>query len=176
MKDPESKIDTRSRRQDPTLSTRGFLLSLGGVCLIPIGIVMAYTAVFTDHSDPELPVSVQVTQRLLDISDSSAMMQDVIVFKNDASYPISHFQADINGQYHLYQQPPLQPDQELVIRQAAFKTKSNQAFIPGRYKITKVTVMGKLDTGRRGVSDYRWNPSGEAIKETSDDATTAPER
>lgn len=154
----DSRFDSpRSIGPAPQLSTRGLFLALGAVCLFPLITLSAYAVVFGKASEHKLPVSILVDRRPLPTIDGKAkMLDDVVVIQSEVDFNIPNVTINLNGQYFLYQDRPLAAREELVVRQAAFATKSSQRWVPGRYPITDITVTGKLPSGARGVTEIQF--------------------
>ncbi|SMP46983.1 hypothetical protein SAMN06265222_102216 [Neorhodopirellula lusitana] len=147
----------RSIAPAPRLSSRGLFVSLAMVCLLPLITLSAYAVLYGKASEHSLPVDVLVDRRLLPtIQGTSQMLDDVVVIRNQAEFEITNVTVNLNGQYFLYQDKPLAIGEELVVRQAAFATKSSQRWVPGRYPIDEITVTGKLPSGARGVTEVNF--------------------
>lgn len=144
-------------RPGPTLSPRGLTLLWLAVCLIPLTAITVYALVYGRASDEPLPVAVSLDKRPVQTAaGGGAMVTDVVVVSNEGGFDIPNLTIDLNGQYFLYRQSPLEAGEELVLPQAIFATKSNQRFVPGRYPITQVNVTGRLPNGARGVAEVRF--------------------
>jgi len=155
--DDERFEPPRSIGPAPRLSARGLFLALGAVCLFPLITLSAYAIVFGKASEHKLPVSVLVDRRPLPTIDGrSRRLDDVVVIHSEVDFDIPNLTINLNGQYFLYQDKPLVAGEELVVRQAAFATKSNQRWVPGRYRLSEITVTGKLPTGARGVTEVQF--------------------
>ncbi len=149
----------RSPRLAPTprLSARGLLLLLLGVCLVPLASLSLYAIWFGRAAEHSLPVAVQLERRLVTTRDGGgAVLADVVVIENLVDIQIPNITVDLNGQYFLYQDAPLEPHGVLVVPQQIFATKANQRFVPGRYPIENVTVTGRLPSGARGVTEIEF--------------------
>lgn len=147
----------RSIAPVPQLSSRGLFLSLAAVCLLPLIALTAYAIIFGKASEHKLPVTVSIDRRPLPTVDGSRrILEDVIVIENEADFEIPNLTLNLNGQYFLYQDQPLAIGESLVVRQAAFATKSSQRWVPGLYRIDEVTVTGKLPSGARGVTEVQY--------------------
>ncbi|MCM2373383.1 hypothetical protein [Aporhodopirellula aestuarii] len=139
------------------LSTRGLFLALAAVCLFPLITLSAYAIIFGKASEHQLPVNVIVDRRPLPTFDGEKqILEDVVVIENEADFAIPNVTVNLNGQYFLYQDKPLEIGETLVVRQAAFATKSSQRWVPGRYRLTDITVTGKLPSGARGVTEVQY--------------------
>jgi hypothetical protein len=162
MNDPEPQDDPRfesprSIAPAPRLSARGLFLALGAVCLFPLITLSVYAIVFGKASEYKLPVAVLVDRRPLPTVDGKAqVLDDVVVIQSQVDFDIPNVTVNLNGQYFLYQDKPLAAGEELVVRQAAFATKSNQRWVPGRYPLDEITVTGKLPSGARGVTEVQF--------------------
>ncbi|MEO9592283.1 hypothetical protein [Rhodopirellula bahusiensis] len=155
--DPEVHEPPRSIAPTPQLSTRGLFLALATVCFVPLFGLSLYAVIFGKASEHELPVEILIDRRpLLTIEGNSKLLDDVVVVTNEADFEIPNITMNLNGQYFLYQDKPLAVGETLVLRQAAFATKSSQFWVPGRYPITEITVTGKLPTGARGVKEVQF--------------------
>lgn len=152
--DADAHEPPRSIAPAPQLSSRGLFAALATVCLVPLFALSLYAIVFGKASEHGLPVEILIDRRPIPTIDGSAkLMDDVVVVRNEADFAIPNITMNLNGQYFLYQDQPLAVGETLVLRQAAFATKSNQRWVPGRYAITDVTVTGKLPSGARGVKE-----------------------
>lgn len=155
---PDSAFEPpRSIAPGPKLSTRGLFSALAAVCLLPLISLSLYAILYGKASEHLLPVSILVDRLPLPTTDGKAqVLEDVVVIENEADFPITNVTANLNGQYFLYQDKPLAVGETLVVRQAAFATKSNQRWVPGRYRIDEITVTGKLPSGARGVTEVTY--------------------
>ena len=143
----------RSIAPRPVLSGWALTLALLATCLVPLTALSLYATFFGRAADKPLPVRVTLDLRPLETVDGrGALMTAVVVIENLADHPIPNMTADLNGQYFLYRDSPLDVGQTIVVPQNVFATKSNQRFVPGRYAITEVNVTGRLPSGARGVS------------------------
>lgn len=155
--DPDVFQPPRSIAPAPRLSGRGLFLALGAVCLFPLITLSIHAVIFGKASEHGLPVEVIVDRRPLPTVDGSQqLMTDVVVVRSSVDFEIPNLTINLNGQYFLYQNSPLLPGEELIVRQAAFATKSNQRWVPGRYPLTDVTVTGRLPSGARGVTEVTY--------------------
>ena len=145
----------------PQMSSRQLFVALGAVCLFPLVTLSLYAIWYGKATEHTLPVEITIDRRPIPTAGGSpARLQDVLVVKNIAPFKIPNLTMNINGQYFLYQGRPLAVGETLVVRQAAFMTKSNQSWAPGRYPITEITVTGRLPSGARGVTEVTY--SGQA--------------
>lgn len=147
----------RSIAPAPRLSPGGLFLALGAVCLFPLITLTAYAVIFGKASEHKLPVEVLIDRRPLPtVNGRGLVLDDVIVIQSQADFDIPNVTVNLNGQYFLYQDSPLTAGEELVVRQAAFATKSSQFWEPGRYPLSEITVTGKLPSGARGVTEVQF--------------------
>lgn len=138
----------------PRLTGRQLLLALLATSLLPLFTLSIYAVVFGKASEQKLPISLLLDRRPLPTVDGRGqMLADVVVIQSEADFDIPNLTVNLNGQYFLYQDAPLIAGEELVVRQAAFATKSNQLWVPGAYPVTKVLVTGRLPSGARGVTE-----------------------
>ena len=138
----------------PQMSSRQLILALIAVCLAPLITLSGYAVLYGKASEQKLPVEILVDRRLLPTIDGRGqMLDDVLVIKNENDFDIPNVTLNLNGQYFLYQDKPLAAGETLVVRQAAFATKSSQFWEPGVYQITKILVTGRLPSGARGVTE-----------------------
>lgn len=150
-----------ARRPAPTLSGRGLTLLLLLACLLPLLVLTLYAIFYGRASDQPLPVEVEVGKRPVELaSGEGSILADVVVVRNKAEFDIPNLTLDLNGQYFLYQDRPLEAGEELVLPQQIFMTKSSQQWVPGRYPLTEVNVTGRLPSGARGVIEYEVPPPG----------------
>jgi len=141
----------------PQLSGRGLLWLLLLVSLLPLVSLSVYAIFFGSAADRSLPVEVSLDKRAVSsLGDRGAVLTDVVIIDNLADHPIPNLTVNLNGQYFLYQDAPLDVAQSLVLPQQIFKTKANQVFVPGRYPIEAVTVTGRLPSGARGVAEVHF--------------------
>lgn len=142
------------------LSTRGFFIALALVCLIPLGILSTYAALFGKATEHSLPVRVHIDRRPASTQDGpmsaqdgpSPGLEDVIVIENEADFAISNLAIDLNGRYFLYHDKPLAVGETLVLPQTVFTNRTSQRWVPGHHRVKTITIMGKLPSGARGVT------------------------
>lgn len=147
---PQS-LDSRPRLAARTL-TWLFVIA----CLAPLLGLSGYAVFFGRPRDAPLDVAVRIEKQPVATPNAEgAVLVDVIVIENQSGHELPNLTADINGQYFLHRQRPLEVDQRLVVPQQVFATKSNQRWVPGRYPIDTVTITAKLPSGRRGVQIFR---------------------
>ncbi|MEM6366555.1 MAG: hypothetical protein AAF745_19165, partial [Planctomycetota bacterium] len=128
--------------------------ALISACLLPLSSLSIYAVVAGKAIEQTLPVAITIDRRPLPtINGQGRVLEDVLVVESEAEFDIPNVTMNLNGQYFLYQDKPLAAGETLVVRQAAFATKSNQYWVPGRYAITKVLVTGRLPSGARGVTE-----------------------
>jgi len=152
----------RSIAPAPQMSSRQLFLALLAVCLFPLVTLSLYAVFYGKASENQLPVEITIDRRPVPTADgSSARLQDVVVVENLTPHEIPNLTMNLNGQYFLYQDRPLGVGETLVVRQAAFMTKSNQRWAPGRYPITDITVTGRLPSGARGVTEITYAGSSD---------------
>ncbi|WP_146391072.1 hypothetical protein [Allorhodopirellula solitaria] len=164
VSDEDAFDPPRSIAPGPRLSSRGFFIALALVCLIPLTILSTYAVLFGRAIEKELPVSVsidhrpwQAQQRALQTRDpQQPELEDVIVITNEADFAISKLYADLNGRYFMYVNQPLAAGEKLVLPQADFVNRTGQRWVPGNYTIDEITVMGKLPSGARGVTEFQY--------------------
>lgn len=146
------------------LSTRGFFIALALVCLIPLTILSGYAVLFGKATEKKLPVSVNIDRRPVQIQDHSPqtpdvdppVLEDVIVVENDADFAISNIYVDLNGQFFMYVDQPLAAGDNLVLPQTGFVNRTGQRWVPGNFRVDEITVMGKLPSGARGVTEFHY--------------------
>ncbi len=153
----------RSIAPAPKLSRWGLTLALLATCLVPLTALSVYAAFFGRAADRPLPVRVLLDRRPVETADGQgAVLTEVVVIENLAEAPIPNLTADLNGQYFLYRDSPLDVGQSIVVPQSVFATKSNQRFVPGRYRITEVNVTGRLPSGARGVTTVEFDTAAQS--------------
>jgi hypothetical protein len=131
--------------------------------VVPLTALTTYAMLFGRASDRPLPVDVQIERRPVTTrGGEGAVMTDVVVIHNEAAFAIPNLTIDLNGQYFLHRRSPLEADEELILPQQVFATKSNQRFEPGSYPITEVNVTGRLPSGARGVAEIGFDEAGKA--------------
>jgi hypothetical protein len=135
------------------LSRRGLVFSL----LAMAGAGLSVYSLFPDSvGGPPLPVEVLLDRRLVDtVGGRGAIVADVVVVRNLADHRIPRLSLDINGQYLLFREAPLEVGEEFVVPQQVFTDKrSSQRFDPTKYEIEDVVATGQLPSGARGVSKF----------------------
>ncbi len=136
----------------PRLSAQLLTTLLVLTCLIPLIVLSGYAAFFGKARDASLEVEVLVGREPVEaVGGQGAILTDVIVLRNLTDHELPNLTIDLNSQYYLHRQTPVQPGERLVFPQQIFATKSNQRWVPGRYALTKISVTAKLPNGRRGV-------------------------
>lgn len=150
---------TRRLRSEPRLGARGLTFALLAACLIPLCGLSIYAIIAGGAYDKPLPVEVAIDVRPVELaSGGGAVLAPVVVIRNLADFEIPRLTIDINGQYFLHQDAPLQVGEELVLPQEIFSTKSNQRWKPGAYPITEINVTGQLPSRARGVLEWENSP------------------
>lgn len=147
----------------PQLSSRGFFIALAFVCLVPLTILSGYAVLFGKASEKKLPVSVIIDRRPMQVQDARPrtaevflpILEDVIVVENDADFTISDLYIDLNGRFFMYAEP-LAAGEHLVLPQRRFVNRTGQRWVPGNFRIHEITVMGKLPSGARGVTEFHY--------------------
>lgn len=148
----------------PQLSARGFFIALAVVCLVPLTILSGYAVLFGKATEKKLPVSVTIDRRPSRGQDVAPRapgvdrpeLEDVIVIENDADFAISKIYVDLNGQFFMYVDQPLAAGDQVVLPQAGFVNRTGQRWVPGNFRITGITAMGKLPSGARGVTEFQY--------------------
>ncbi|MEZ6086529.1 MAG: hypothetical protein R3C05_00530 [Pirellulaceae bacterium] len=141
-------------RPGPRLSGPKTTLMLYGLIVVTISIVVGATIWMGRASDKALPVSAKLDRRMVPVADGSgAIPAEVIVLKNLSDHEIAKVDISINGQYFLYRNSPLAANEELVLPQNIFSTKSNMRYNPEKYPVESITVTGRLPSGSRGVHE-----------------------
>lgn len=158
MNEPEPQSDGVPASVAPSLrlSRRGLILSL---CAM-VGFGLAVYSLFPDSvGGPPLPVDVRLDQQLVEaVGGRGALPAKVVVIRNLADHEIPRLSLDINGQYLLFRDSPLQVDEELVLPQRVFTDKrSSQRFDPSKYDVEDVVVTGQLPSGARGVTKFEFH-------------------
>ena len=143
---------TARQRLEPRLSSRGLTLALLAACLLPLISLSIYAIIVGGTRDKPLPVIVEIGRRPDPVPDGSgAVLTEVVIIRNLADFEIPRLTIDLNGQYFLHREKPLEIGEELVLPQQIFSTKSNQRWQPGTYPITEINVTGQLPSRARGV-------------------------
>ncbi|EMI19367.1 hypothetical protein RMSM_03703 [Rhodopirellula maiorica SM1] len=142
---------------NPKLSGLGLTLALLAVCLFPLAGLSLYATFYGRAASRSLPVEVSLDRRtVVAPNGQGGLLTDVVVIINTADHDIPNLTVNLNGQYFLYRDSPLQKGETLVLPQSIFMTKANQRFVPGRYPITEVTVTGRLPSNARGVTEVHF--------------------
>lgn len=145
-----------------TLSSRTLTVTWLAACFLTLAVLFSYAIFYGRGYDRPLPVEVTLERRPVEVvGGRGAAMTDVVVVRNLSDLTLPRVTMDLNGQYFLYRDQPLQPREELVLPQEIFRTKSNLMFVPGRYPITEVNVTAQLPSGARGVAEVEFEPSAE---------------
>jgi hypothetical protein len=141
----------------PTLqmSRRALVFCLLAVVGIGLGV---YSLFPSSVGGPSLPVDVQLDRRMVEtVGGRGAIATEVVVVRNLADHPIPRLSIDINGQYLLFRDAPLQVAEELVLPQQVFTDKrSSYRFDPSQYDVEEVVVTGQLPGGARGVTKFEF--------------------
>ncbi len=138
----------------PQLSTRGFFIALALVCLIPLTILSTHAVLYGTATEHSLPVRASIDRRPSSAQDGqSRVLEDVIVVENEADFAIPNLAIDLNGRYFLYHDKPLAAGETLVLPQTVFTNRTSQRWVPGHHRVKTITIMGKLPSGARGVTE-----------------------
>ena len=138
-------------------------LSRGGLTLCLLAMVVFGLTVYSLFPEsvggPPLPVEVQLdTQPMETTHGMGAVLTEVVVIRNLSDHEIPKLTLEINGQYLLYQAPPLAVGESLVLPQRVFTDKrSSQRFNPSKYAVEDVKVTGQLPSGARGVTKFEFH-------------------
>lgn len=148
MADPAPKIAPTTR-----LTRTGLIASL--LAMVAAGLAV-YSLFPSSVGGPPLPVQVTLdNQPVITVSGKGAVMTEVVVIENLSDHEIAKLTIDINGQYLLLQNSPLQIGETLTLPQRVFTDKrSSQRFEPSKYEVEDVVVTGQLPSGARGVSKF----------------------
>lgn len=142
----------QTRPGTPQLSSKGLTIALLAAVVLTMAAITAVTSWLGKPTEPTLPVAVTFERQLVDVREGRAkVLAPVVVVTNQSDSPIANVSMDINGQYYLYRDSPLQPSEPVAIPLQVFATKSNQRFNPKLYPIDQFTVYGRLPSGRRGI-------------------------
>ena len=138
------------------LSRRGLILCL--LAMVVVGLTV-YSLFPESVGGPPLPVDVQLdSQPVETTSGMGAVLTEVVVVRNLSDHEIPKLTLEINGQYLLYQDPPLAVGESLVLPQRVFTDKrSSQRFDPSKYAVDEVKVTGQLPSGARGVTTFEFH-------------------
>ncbi|WP_146404394.1 hypothetical protein [Planctomycetes bacterium CA13] len=160
---PESETDPttlppRSIAPVARLSPRALTIALLVVCIAPLAGLSLYATLYGRAAEKSLPVEISLDRQVMQSPGAQGgLLVDVVVIKNLAEFDIPNLTINLNGQYFLYRDPPLEKGETLVLPQGIFMTKANQRFAPGRYPITEVTITGKLPSKARGVTEINFD-------------------
>ena len=138
------------------LSKHGLILCLLGMVVVGLTV---YSLFPESVGGPPLPVEVQLdTQPMETTSGMGAVLAEVVVVRNLSDHEIPKLTLEINGQYLLFQDPPLAVGESLVLPQRVFTDKrSSQRFNPSKYAVQDVKVTGQLPSGARGVTKFEFH-------------------
>jgi len=135
-------------------------LSRNGLCICLALMVAAGLSVYAMFPEsvggPPLPVAVELGQGPVPTSDGAGKgVTEVIILRNLADHSIPKFSIEINGQYLLFREAPLEAKERLELPQRVFTDKrSNHRFNPVKYPVKEVTLTGQLPGGARGVTRF----------------------
>ena len=148
----------------PRLSSRGLFIALALTCILPLTALSIYAAVFGRAIQNTLDVKVTLERQLVPtVNGVGAIPTDVVRIENQTGHDVPNLTVDLNGQYFMYQDSPLADGETITLPQNIFATKSNQRFVPGRYRIEDVTVTGRLPSGARGVIEVPFDENGQQV-------------
>lgn len=135
------------------LSRRGLIMSLAS--MVVVGLVV-YSLFPSSVGGPSLPVRVELDYRMVDaVGGQGPVATEVVVVTNLESFQIPRLSIEINGQYLLFRESPLDAAEELVLPQQVFTDKrSSQRFNPRKYEVEDIVVTGQLPSGSRGVIKF----------------------
>lgn len=157
MSQTEQQVDPSLPSVAPTLrlSRRGLILCL--IAMVGVGLGV-YSLFPSSVGGPSLPVDVTLDRRMVEtVGGQGAIATEVVVIRNLADHPIPRLSIDINGQYLLFRDSPLNVAEELVLPQRVFTDKrSSYRFDPSQYDVEEVVVTGQLPSGARGVTKFEF--------------------
>jgi hypothetical protein len=140
------------------LAPKTLTLLLIATCLVPLITLSGYAMFFGKARDAPLDVQVMIAKEPVEaVGGQGAILADVIVIENLTDHELPNLTVNLNGQYFLYRDSPVLPGERLVFPQSIFATKSNQRWVPGRYRLTKINVTAKLPSGKRGVKIVKYD-------------------
>ena len=142
------------------LSRRGLVLSLLAMAACGLGV---YSLFPESVGGPALPVTIGLDHQPVETVDGAAVLTPVVIVSNPNPFDIPKLTLEINGQYLLFRDSPLESEESLVLPQKVFTDKrSSQRFNPDRYSVQDVVVTGQLPGGARGVSKFEFE-GGRAV-------------
>ncbi|MEM1070183.1 MAG: hypothetical protein AAGG48_25305 [Planctomycetota bacterium] len=149
--------DGRGGSVAPTLqlSRTGLILSLFAMVL---GGVSIYRMFPESVGGPPLPVEVELDEQpVVTTGNQGVVITEIVRVRNLADYEIPKLSIEINGQYLLFRESPLQANEVLELPQRVFTDKrSSQRFNPSKYDVEEIVVTGQLPSNARGVSTFEF--------------------
>ncbi len=137
------------------LSRRGLVFSL--LAMVIAGLLV-YQSFPPAVGGPDLPVAVSLDKRPVDTTGSQgAVVTEVVVITNEADHEIGRLAIEINGQYLMFTETPLEVETDLVMPLRVFTDKrSSQRYDPSKYPPEEIIVRGQLPNGARGSSKFEF--------------------
>ncbi len=138
------------------LSRRGLVISLASMVAVGLSVYALFPETI---NGPQLPVQAKLDrQAVASQSAAGATLTSVVVIENLSNDPIPRLGIEINGQYLLHRQSPLDVGESIVLPLRVFTDKrSSQRYDPVKYPPTEVIVTGQLPSGARGISKFEFH-------------------
>lgn len=145
----------------PTLQLSRVGLMLCLLSMVTVGLTV-YSLFPASVGGKPLPVDVELDRQPVEtVSGLGAVLTEVVVVRNLSAHEIPKLTLEINGQYLMFQDPPLAVGETLVLPQRVFTDKrSSQRFNPSKYAVQDVKVTGQLPSGARGVTKFEFAGDG----------------
>lgn len=148
---PESPASLSPVGPSLQLSRRGLIFSL--LAMVTAGALVYGT--FPDSvGGPSLPVEARVDRLPVETrGGGGAVVTDVVVITSKSDDAIPRLSIEINGQYLLFRDSPLEAREELVLPLRVFTDKrSSQRYNAEKYPPKEIVVTGQLPSGARGLT------------------------
>ncbi|MCG8653952.1 MAG: hypothetical protein MI861_29200 [Pirellulales bacterium] len=140
------------------LSRRGLIVSL--LTMLAAGLLV-YSIFPSSVGGSPLPVQVKIGRRPVEtIGQQGAVLTEVLIVENLSQHAIPKLKLEVNGQYLLFRDSPLEQNEKLVVPLRVFTDKrSSQRYDPQKYPPQEVIVAGQLPSGARGLTQFHIDPN-----------------
>lgn len=174
--EPEASTTKPAPENTPSRIAPAPRLSRGGLVIGFVAVILMGLLAYSFYPDavggPELPVTVEVTTKVMPSKSKAMIPAKVVSLTNESKDPLRHLAVILNGHYQIMQDSPLAPGETLDLPLAIFTDKrSSRRFDAKHYPVQKIVVRGQLPAGTRGVSVFRYSDES-SVAETSADNST----